>query len=109
MSLHDFFNFRDFVKKIRQNVADNFALNFANFFCEMEVSKTSDLKNSIIEFYKLHHNKGKNNWSADNRDQMIRRIKSKIKEIDQNMVAGMFDNLKAKIHLANTNGLSSLL
>ena len=50
-----------------------------------------------------------NNWSADNRDQMIRRIKSKIKEIDQNMVAGMFDNLKAKIHLANTNGLSSLL
>ena len=50
-----------------------------------------------------------NNWPADNCDQMIWRIKSKIKEIDQNMVAGMFDNLKAKIHLANTNGLSSLL
>ena len=35
-----------------------------------------------------------------------------IKEIDQNMVAGMFDNLKvlkAKIHSSNENGLSSLL
>ena len=27
---------------------------------------------------------------------------------DQNMVARMFDNLKAKIHSANENGLSSL-
>ena len=33
----------------------------------------------------------------------------KVKEIDQNMVARMFDNLKAKIHSANKNGLSSLL
>ena len=31
------------------------------------------------------------------------------KDIDQNMVAGMFDRLKAKIHSANENGLSSLL
>ena len=43
------------------------------------------------------------------RPQMIRRIKQKVKEIDQNMVARMFDNLKAKIHSANENGLSSLL
>ena len=40
---------------------------------------------------------------------MIRRIKSKVKEFDQNMVARMFDNLRAKIHSANDNGLSSLL
>ena len=35
-----------------------------------------------------------------------------IKEIDQNIVAGMFDNLKvlkAIIHSANENGLSSVL
>ena len=50
-----------------------------------------------------------NNWSAKTRPKMIRRIKSKVKEIDQNMVARMFDNLKAKIHSANENGLSSLL
>ena len=49
------------------------------------------------------------NWSAKTRPQMIRRIKQKVKEIDQNMVARMFDNLKAKIHSANENGLSSLL
>ena len=35
--------------------------------------------------------------------------RQKVKEIDQNMVARMFDNLKAKIHSANKNGLSSLL
>ena len=50
-----------------------------------------------------------NDWSAKTHPQMIRRIKSKVKEIDQNMVARMFDNLKAKIHSANENGLSSLL
>ena len=49
------------------------------------------------------------NWSAKTRPQMIRRIKQKVKEIDQNMVAKMFDNLKAKIHYANENGLTSLL
>ena len=46
------------------------------------------------------------NWSAKTCTQMI---KQKVKEIDQNMVAGMFDRLKAKIHSANENGLSSLL
>ena len=49
------------------------------------------------------------NWSAKTRPQMIRKIKQKVKEIDQNMVARMFDNLKAKFHSANKNGLSSLL
>ena len=50
-----------------------------------------------------------NNWSAKNSPQMIRRNKSKVKEIDQNMLARMIENLKAKIHSANENGLSSLL
>ena len=34
---------------------------------------------------------------------------SKVKEINQNMVARMFDNLRAKIHSADENGLYSLL
>ena len=50
-----------------------------------------------------------NNWSAKTRPQMMRGIKSKVKEIDQKMAARMFDNLKAKIHSANENGLFSLL
>ena len=50
-----------------------------------------------------------NNWSAKILPQMNRRIKSKVTEINQNMVARVFDNLKAKIHSANDNGLFSLL
>ena len=49
------------------------------------------------------------NWSAKDREALIRRIKIKQKEIDQDIVIKMFENLKPKVHMANENGLSSLL
>ena len=49
------------------------------------------------------------NWSAKDREALIRRIKIKQKEIDQDVVIKMFDKLKQKVHNANQNGLSSLL
>ena len=49
------------------------------------------------------------NWSAKNREALIRRIKMKQKEINQDIVIKMFEKLKQKVHNANQNGLSSLL
>ena len=49
------------------------------------------------------------NWSAKHREALIRRIKIKQKEIDQDIVIKMFDKLKQKVHDANQNGLSSLV
>ena len=105
MSVRDFFNFHDFVKKLK------FLSDHGIAYVEKHENPQNAPRIRPIENYWgiLKMKVYENNWSADNCDQMIRRIKSKIKEIDQNMVAGMFDNLKAKIHLANTNGLSSLL
>ena len=48
------------------------------------------------------------NWTAKNRESLIRRIKIK-QEIDQDIVIKMFDNLKGKVHTANETGLNSLL
>ena len=47
------------------------------------------------------------NWSA--RDHLIRHIKMKEKEINQDIVIKMFDNLKGRIHVADQNGLQSLM
>ena len=49
------------------------------------------------------------NWTAQTRDHLIRRIKMKQKEINQDIVIKMFDNLKRRVHLANQNGLKSLM
>ena len=49
------------------------------------------------------------NWTAKNRESLIRRIKLKQKEIDQDIAIKMFDNLKGKVHTANETGLNSLL
>ena len=49
------------------------------------------------------------NWSAKTREALIRRIKMKQKEINQDIVIKMFEKLKQKVHNANQNGLSSLL
>ena len=49
------------------------------------------------------------NWSAKDREALIRRIKIKQKEIDQDVVIKMFEKLKQKVHNANENGLNSLL
>ena len=43
------------------------------------------------------------------REALIRRIKIKQKEIDQDIVIKMFDKLKQKVHDANQNGLCSLV
>ena len=70
------------------------------------------IKESIIEFYKLHSKKGhEGNWSGKDRPNMIRRIKQKQKEIDHDIVIRMFENLKGRIHLAKESGdgLSSLI
>ena len=49
------------------------------------------------------------NWTAKNREALIRRIKIKQKEIDQDIVIKMFEKLKGKVHSANENGLNSIL
>ena len=49
------------------------------------------------------------NWTAQTRDHLIRRIKMKQKEINQDIVIKMFDNLKGQVHVANQNGLQSLM
>ena len=48
------------------------------------------------------------NWTAKTRDHLIRRIKMKQKEIDQDIIIKMFDHLKGRVHAANQNGLQSL-
>ena len=49
-----------------------------------------------------------NNWSAKNRDQLIRKIRKCAKEFDMAPIIKMFDNLKAKIKKADQYGLRSL-
>ena len=49
------------------------------------------------------------NWKAKTRDHLIRRIKMKQKEINQDIVINMFDHLKVQVHVANQNRLQSLL
>ena len=49
------------------------------------------------------------NWMAQTRYHLIRRIKMKQKEINQDIVIKMFDNLKGRVHVANQNGLQSLM
>jgi hypothetical protein len=50
----------------------------------------------------------KGNWRAKTRDNLIRHIKMKQKEIDQDIVIKMFDHLKGRVHVANQNWLQSL-
>ena len=49
------------------------------------------------------------NWSANTREQLIGRVKIKEKEVYQTIVIKMFEKLKAKVHMANENGLNSLI
>ena len=49
------------------------------------------------------------NWSANDRPQLFHRIKKCELEIDPYVITKMFQNLKAKIHKGNENGLTSLL
>ena len=49
-----------------------------------------------------------NNWSAENWDQLIRKIRKCAKEFDMDPIIKMFDHLKAKIKKADQHGLRSL-
>ena len=49
------------------------------------------------------------NWSAKNREQLIRKIKKCVSELDSGFYVQMFQNLREKINSANENGLDSLL
>ena len=49
------------------------------------------------------------NCSAHSREQLIRRIKKCISEMDMDIVIKMFDNLEVKIQQAHEYGLDSLL
>ena len=82
----------------------------------MDGDQKKSLKIAISEFYKLNIDKGKEytiknfkNGGIPKPTALIRRIKIKQKEIDQDVVIKMFDKLKQKVHNANQNGLSSLL
>ena len=48
------------------------------------------------------------NWKAKNRDQLIRRLKQKIPNMDTAPIIKMFENLKPKIVKAAEFGLRSL-
>ena len=49
------------------------------------------------------------NWSAKDRPQLICQIEKCALKIDPHVITKMFQNLKAKVHKANENGLTSLL
>ena len=81
----------------------------------MDGDSKKSLKTGVIEFYKLNSSKGKAyTWNhfkngGVHKATIIRRIKLKQKEIDQDIVINMFEKLKNKVHTANRDGLSSLL
>ena len=95
----------------------------------MAAISNRDLRISIVTFYNLNRSKGKNytlkhfssqirakivsqsqiyQWQAKNREQLIRKIKKCVKEIEPSVRVNLFKNLKSKVHQANQNGLSSL-
>ena len=49
------------------------------------------------------------NWSAKDRNQLIRRIKKCAIELEPRYITNMFQNLKNEIHQTNKFGLTSLL
>ena len=74
-------------------------------------TRKSHLKSQFLSSTNSILIKGRNIQSKISkiREALIRRIKIKQKEIDQDVVIKMFDKLKEKVHNANQNGLSSLL
>ena len=95
-------------KKTRENVA----VNFLQFIMDGDGKKPLNATQiRTIENYwgilKMKVYEGK--WTAQTRDHLIQRIKMKEKEINQDIVIKMFDNLKGRVHVANQNGLQSLM
>ena len=77
-------------------------------------TEESRLKLQFLSFTSSILKKGKNILLNTSKMEVyqgaiIRRIKIKQKEIDQDIVIKMFEKLKGKVHMANENGLTSLL
>ena len=49
------------------------------------------------------------NWTANDRDQLIRKIKKCAKEMESQIYVRMFEKLRERINSAMENGLDSLL
>ena len=81
----------------------------------MASKKVQTLKNSILEFYKHHYEKGINYTHNDLKNcelskTAIYRLMAKFdKEGNIDRKIKMFENLNAKVHIANQNSLASLL
>ena len=109
-SKNDILIFYNFVKNNCQNVLVSISIAF-----KMAPTKQSKLKlkESIIEFYKLHSKKSHgytyNQWKGcDLSRATIFRL---LEKFDHDIVIRMFENLKGRIHLAKESGdgLSSLI
>ena len=75
-------------------------------------AEKNKLKVAIEVFYNENRENPKvyeNNWSANSRESLIRKIKKCAAEIDQDVIIKMFDNLKNRIHLTNENRDSYML
>ena len=74
-------------------------------------AEKNKLRVAIEVFYNENREKPKSyTWKQQNsRESLIRKIKKCATEIDQDIIIKIFDNLKNRIHLANENGLESLL
>ena len=74
-------------------------------------AEKNKLRVAIEVFYNENREKPKSYaWKQfKNVESLIQKIKKCATEIDQDIIIKMFDNLKNRIHLANENGLESLL
>ena len=50
-----------------------------------------------------------NNWEAKNIDHLVKRIKQKAKELDQEMLQGMIEGVRKKLRAMCRDGLYSVL
>ena len=81
--------------------------NDVTYFCQFSMMAAKKKQDSIAFFYELNHKKAKvyeNNWGAENRDQLLRKIQKGTQEFDMELIIKMFDHLKAKIRKADQDG-----
>ena len=93
----------------------------------MHPTAKNELKIAIKAYYTRYKDKGKAHtfgvfknqglsklraelsWMAENREQLIRRIKWVLAKLDRSSIVRMFDNLPEKIKAAHENGLNTVL
>ena len=79
------------------------------FFVPKDKNPTSCLKVRPIENFWNPLAVYEGNWTANTREQLIRRIKKCIADMDMDVIIKMFDRLEVKIQQAHDYGLESLL